>query len=191
MPFKQIIEWIEKEKKLGSANPDRLVLATSSKNGIPHCRIVAIKEMTDHSILFFTQLGTRKVQEIKENPIASATLWLPLQQREVMIDGMIETLSHDQNEYYWKNMPRENQLRFSSYASTSGQPIDSISVINNKLIGLKQRYLNSEIPLENCYCGYRLIPNTLYFYTLKSESFSEYIKFELHNGAWYQQLLSP
>lgn len=191
MPFKKTIEWIDKEKSLGSANPDRIVLATSGKDAIPHSRIVAIKEIDDSSLLFFTQLWTRKAQEIKENPVFSGTIWLPLQQREIIIDGSVDVLSKQENESYWKRLPRENQLRFSSYAPISGQPIDSTNVLNEKLNILSKKYENMDIPVEEVYCGYRLIPKVFYFYTLKSESFSEYIKYELKNGVWQQQLLSP
>jgi pyridoxamine 5'-phosphate oxidase len=191
MPFNTITEWIENEKQLGSRNPDRMVLATADKNAIPHSRIVAIREINNKSLLFFTQLWTRKAQEIKKNPVASATIWLPLQQREIIVDGAIETLNTSENEYYWKSLPRLNQLRFSTYAPTSGQPIDSINILNDKLKMLDQQYQNTEIPMKDFYCGYRLVPRTIYFYTLGVETFSEYIRYELNKGLWQQQLLSP
>lgn len=39
----------------------------------------------------------RKVRELTENTQASMTLWLPLQQREVIIDGNVEPLIQDEN----------------------------------------------------------------------------------------------
>jgi len=192
MPFKQIKEWLEKEKSLGSSNPDRFVLATTSKNAVPHSRIVAIREIDDKSILFFTQGGTRKVKEMNENPLASATLWLPLQQREVVMDGTIEALNMNENEHYWKTLPRESQLKFLAYAGTSGQAIDSINLLNDKHKSLANQYQNTEIPMNaKLYCGYRLVPEIIYFYTLGVESFSEIIRFSLKNNRWQQQLLSP
>jgi pyridoxamine 5'-phosphate oxidase len=192
MPFKQMQEWIEKEKSLGSADPDRIVLATASRDAIPHSRIVAIREINDKSILFFTQGGTRKAKELNENPIASATLWLPLQQREVIMDGTVQALNPNENEYFWKSLSRERQLKFSAYAGTSGQAIDSIDILNDKYKSLSDQYPNGEIPMNvKLYCGYRLIPEVFYFYTLETESFSEIIKFSLGGNTWEQQLISP
>ncbi len=191
MPFQRIKEWLDIEKSKGSSNPDCIVLATAGRDAIPHSRIVAIKEITDSSILFFTQPSTRKALEMKENPVASATLWLPLQQREVIMDGIIHTLPDEENESYWKQLPRERQLRFASYAPTSDQPIESLEVLNQKQALLTARYPTGHVLMNNLYCGYRLEIHTFYFYTLGGDSFSEYIRFKLVANDWQKQLLSP
>jgi pyridoxamine 5'-phosphate oxidase len=191
MPFQKIKEWIALEKNKGSTNPDCIVLATSDRDAIPHSRIVAIKEMSEPYLLFFTQPSTRKALEIKENPVASATLWLPLQQREVMMDGIIHTLTDEENESYWKQLPRERQLKFASYAPTSDQPIESLDILNQKQATLAAKYPSGQIPMNNFYCGYRLEIHTFYFYTLGSDSFSEYVRFKRVDGEWQKQLLSP
>lgn len=190
-PILQINEWLDKEKELGSPSPDRVILATSTKDGVPHSRVVAIREITDQGLLFFTQRGTKKVKELQANPQASMTLWLPLQQREVILDGNVIALSHDENENYWKLLPRESQLRFSAYAPTSAQPIHSVEQINNCYRDLSKCFVDKEIPMSEFYCGFRLLPETLYFYTLGKENFSHVIRVTCSNNQWYEQLLSP
>jgi len=191
MPFQKIKEWLDIEKSKGSTNPDCIVLATAAHDAVPHSRIVAIKEITDSSVLFFTQPNTRKALEMKENPVASATLWLPLQQREIIMDGTIHSLHEEENESYWKELPRERQLRFASYAPTSDQPIESLEILNQKQVALAARYPSGQVPMNNLYCGYRLEIHTFYFYTLGSNSFSEYIQFKRVANIWQKQLLSP
>jgi len=44
MPFQKIKEWLDIEKSNGSTNPDCIVLATATRDAVPHTRIVAIKE---------------------------------------------------------------------------------------------------------------------------------------------------
>lgn len=191
MPFLKIKKWLEIEKSRGSANPDCIVLATAAMDAVPHSRIVAIKEISDSSVLFFTQPSTRKALEMKENPVASATLWLPLQQREVIMDGKIHPLSNEENEAYWEQLPRERQLRFTSYAPTSGQPIESLEILNQKQAALAATHPSGQVPMNNLYCGYRLEIHTFYFYTLGGDSFSEYIQFKRVADHWQKQLLSP
>lgn len=191
MPFQKLNEWLEIEKNRGSVHPDCIVLATANRHAVPHSRIVAIKEIDEPYLLFFTQPSTRKALEMKENPIASATLWLPLQQREIIMDGFIHVLTDQENESYWKQLPYERQLRFASYAPTSEQPIESLEVLNQKQAALADRYPSGPIPMNNLYCGYRLEIHTFYFYTLGGDSFSEYIQFQRENDHWQKQLLSP
>lgn len=192
MVFSKTKQWLEKEKELGSPDPYNIVLATATKEGIPHCRIVAIREITTDSVLFFTQKNTKKARELADNPHASMTLWLPLQQREVIIDGDVSLLTEEENAAYWQTLPRERQLRFSVYASTSGQPIESLSELERKEKILDEKFKGSSIPVsEHAYCGFRLLPHTFYFYTLGKNTFSEVIKYTLEKQHWQQQLLSP
>jgi len=190
-PFEKMKEWLKQESALGSPEPNRVVLATAAKNARPHSRIVAIREITDHGVLFFTQSGTKKVAQLQENPFASMTLWLPMQQRQIILDGAIEKLTTTNNEYYWQTLTPERQLRFCAYAPTSGQPIGSLADIEGRYKKLLDEAANHEIPMSSCYCGFRLIPETFYFYTLGADKFSEVILCQRHPSGWQKSLLSP
>lgn len=191
MPFTQINDWLAAEKSLGSSSPERMVLATAGKDGVPHSRIVAIREVDANGILFFTQKGTRKTLEMAENPRASMTLWLPLQQREVMIDGTIQTLSQDENQYYWSTRTKDRQLHFLAYAPTSTHVIVSTDILQQRLQALTVEYQNKDVPLPEYYLGYRLVPETYCFYTLIDAGFSEIIRYVKSPQGWTSQTLSP
>jgi len=188
--FNLINNWLENEKSLGSAYPNRMVLATAGKDAIPHCRIVAIKEILNHSIIFFTQKETRKVKEMNENPSVSATIWLPLQQREVILDGEVEALTHDENIHYWEKMLPDNRLRFFTYAPVSGMPISSLRELEDRYELLKNQINGSDVPMSDFYVGYRLKPKTIVLYTLGTDTFSEVYRYQLINGEWSKQLIS-
>lgn len=190
-PLFTMRHWIEEEKALGSTSPDRVVLATCSSEGIPHSRIIAIREITQEGILFFTQRGTKKVAELVHNPYSSMILWLPLQQRQVILDGITKPLTHSENESFWAALPRERQLRFSAYAPTSGQVIDSVSVLEHQLDILTETFLGNAVPMCNDYCGFHLIAETICFYTLRDHTFSESLKYKKQQNEWLKQLISP
>lgn len=189
MPIKRIINWIDEEKKLGSQEAGSVVLATASSSGEVHSRVVAMREITKSGVLFFTQKRSRKAKDLSENPSASMTLWLPLRQREVVLDGVVEKLTQNENEPYWKALPRERQLRFLTYES--GKPIDTLNSLQCDYERLDREFYNKEIPINDCYCGYRLIPNKIYFYTLGQDSFSEVNHYVLADGSWDEKLVSP
>jgi len=184
-------QWLNQEKNLGSPNPNNIVLATAGKTGIPHSRIVAIREITEQGILFFTQRDTRKVNELTENPRASMTLWLPLQQREIVIEGSVVALSQKENQHYWDLLPYDRKLRFSAYSPTSSQPIRALAKLENKVKLLEKQYTATTIPMSAYYCGFCLVPTMLYFYTLGTTTFSEIIKYSQSSDGWQKQTLSP
>ncbi len=42
MPLDTIIDWLAKEKTLGSVNPERAVLATATEKALPHSLILTL-----------------------------------------------------------------------------------------------------------------------------------------------------
>jgi pyridoxamine 5'-phosphate oxidase len=191
MPFHQTREWLKKEKELGVEQSDCAVLSTVTSEGIPHSRVVAIREIAEDNLVFFTQQKTRKVAELLNNPHVSMNFLLAMQQRQIILEGIAKPLSFEENQAFWETLPRERQLRFSAYAATSGQPIHDLSVLDEKKKVLMEKFLDISIPMSEFYCGFRFIPETFIFYTVGSVSFSEVVKYMKKKEGWEQQLLSP
>lgn len=74
-PITLLTTWISEELQRGAPNPQHAILATAGKDSIPHGRVIAIREINEQGLLFFTQRGTRKVVEMTYNPIVSLTFW--------------------------------------------------------------------------------------------------------------------
>ncbi len=187
--FEKIKSWIEEEKTLGSSEANNIVLSTASLSGEVHSRVVVIREMTEQGILFFTQKRSQKAKDLSQNHFASMTLWLPLQQREVVLDGVVEALTQDKNARYWEALPRERQLRFLTYKS--GEPIESMADLEKDYEILKNQFQDQIIPMGDSYCGYRFVPHRVYFYILGKETFSEVEEYVLYEKEWRKQLVSP
>lgn len=188
-PFEKMKLCITEEKELGSKEANNVVLATATSSGEVHSRVVAIREITSSGIVFFTQKRSRKAKDLSENSSASMTLWLPLRQREVVLDGIVEALTQNENEQYWETLPRERQLRFLTYKS--GGPISSLDILQADYEKLDKKFHNKKIPLSESYCGYCLIPNRIYFYTLGQDAFSEINQYVLVDDVWHEELISP
>lgn len=152
-PLELLNRWLAEEKNAGAPNPQQAVLSTCSKGGLPHARVVAIREINEHSLLFFTQRNSRKVAEILSNPFATITFWFELIQREVILEGSITQLSNLENEQYWHTNPRENQIRFTTYAPTSSQPIISKEILQNRMKQIEQEFDGKSLPMSPFYCG--------------------------------------
>jgi pyridoxamine 5'-phosphate oxidase len=104
--------------------------------------VVAIREITKDWILFFTQKRTRKVEEIKCNGKIALTFWLERHARETIIEGEASFLSEEQNAHYWDSYPHWAQVRFCSYAPTSGDAIQSKTILEHKRLEIEQASTN-------------------------------------------------
>ena len=70
-PFKLFEEWFDKAKKSELNDPNALALATSDKEGIPSVRMVLLKGFSEKGFVFYTNLNSKKSEDIKINPNAS------------------------------------------------------------------------------------------------------------------------
>ena len=62
-PYDILNEWMSIEESLGVMASQRAILATATVDGKPSSRVVAIREVSEQGVLFFTQKRTRKVAE--------------------------------------------------------------------------------------------------------------------------------
>jgi pyridoxamine 5'-phosphate oxidase len=183
--------WLHTETQLGSTQAMTGVLSTATVNGVPHSRVVALRELDEKGALFFTQRISRKVEEVLKNPIASMTIWLPLSKQEIVLEGSVQPLSSNENQQHWESYPRESQLRFWAYAETSGQPISEPGVLDQKLKLLRDQYSEQTIPFSPEYCGFRLTPTRIYFYRYLTDRLSEVIEYLKGPQGWKKHYLSP
>ncbi|MGL5741070.1 MAG: hypothetical protein ACRCXC_00215 [Legionella sp.] len=61
-PVVELSLWLDNESEAGAPNSSHAVLSSTSTNGCAHGRVIAIREITEDGILFFTQKNTRKVE---------------------------------------------------------------------------------------------------------------------------------
>lgn len=190
-PTEILKQWIEEEKNKGADLAQHAVLSTTGDNGNPHARVVAIKEINNDSILFFTQKCTRKVRELEKNSAASLTFWLERHAREVIVEGEASFLSPEKNEVYWRDYPKWAQARFCSYAPTSSLPIKSKDELAIKLREVEQKHESESIPLSPDYCGVSIKPSRLVFYSYRLDELSDVTEYKVDGKKFEAQILSP
>jgi pyridoxamine 5'-phosphate oxidase len=192
MPFKTLLHWLDQEKCAGAPNPAQAVLSTVTKNNTPHSRIIAIREISNDSFIFFTQKGTRKVQEIEGNPNVSLCFWLELAQQEMIIEGHAEKLSSEEINQYWVTYPRTAQLRFCAYAEISSQPVASKQMLRDKQTAIEKQFQDKIIPQHPLYIGYRIKPIRFLFYAYRLDELSDVIEYmKDKDDEWQSRIMSP
>ncbi|WP_419421383.1 pyridoxamine 5'-phosphate oxidase family protein (plasmid) [Legionella sp. D16C41] len=179
--------WVEIESlpfKMG-------VLATVDENGHPISRTVAIREINEHGLLFFTQIGSAKVAHISVNPYVSFTFMLPNTQRQITVLGRVRLLSESESLRHWETYDQERRLRFLVYGTKSGQRIKKQQELDKELITLRNQYKKTlpERPQE--YIGYTIAPEKIRFYQLNEHRLSDSIAAVCINNTWTLQRFVP
>ena len=92
-PVDQFNLWLQQAIDAKLTDPTAMTVATVDENGQPFQRIVLLKYVDTQGFVFYTNLGSRKAQQIEANSRVSLHFpWHPLE-RQVHITGVAEKLS--------------------------------------------------------------------------------------------------
>ena len=69
--------WFDEARAAGAFEPDAAALATAGADGRPSARMVLTKGFDESGIVFFTNYGSRKAQQIEQNPHAALLFHWP------------------------------------------------------------------------------------------------------------------
>ena len=98
-------QWFNEAKKTEINDPNALSLATVGKNGIPSVRMVLLKDFNSDGFVFYTNLNSRKSEEIKSNANASMCFHWKSLLRQVRISGDISLISDYEADKYFYSRP--------------------------------------------------------------------------------------
>ena len=173
------------------AEPDATVvaLATADATGAPSVRMVLLKSADASGFVFFTNYGSRKAQQIAENPKVSLLFpWITLE-RQVIIQGTVEKISSAESLKYFISRPRESQI--GAWVSNQSEVITSRKFLMQKLAEIKEKFSHGEIPLPSFWGGYRVAPQTIEFWQGGPARLHDRFLYRLKDAAWKIERLSP
>ena len=99
-PINLFREWFNEAQNTKIEEPNAFNLATCSKEGKPSNRIVLLKEYDDSGFVFYTNLNSRKGQEITNNPFASMCFFWPEINKQIRIEGSFTQVSDEEADKY-------------------------------------------------------------------------------------------
>src|SRR5512135_2227552 len=109
-PFIQFQHWFTEAQRAGIRLPEAMALATADAQGRPAVRFVLLKSADERGFVFFTNAGSRKGGELRDNPHASLAFYWDEILKQVRIDGRVEMVAPSEVDAYWMTRPRESQL---------------------------------------------------------------------------------
>ncbi len=190
-PFQQFKRWMEQavEAQL-SADPTAMTLATVDSTGQPSQRIVLLKHLDENGFVFYTNLGSKKAQDIANNSKVSLHFaWLGLE-RQVRINGLASKLSITEATRYFMSRPKESRL--AAWASQQSQPIGSRKLLEQAFEQMKFRFKKGDIPLPSFWGGYRVQPTEIEFWQGRENRLHDRFQYvSLQETGWKIERLQP
>ena len=188
-PFEQFTLWMTQAIEANIQDPTAMSVATVSAAGKPWQRMVLLKDFDERGFVFYTNLGSRKAQEIAGNAQVSLHFpWLQLD-RQVIVGGRAERLSTIDVMKYFLSRPKASQL--AAWASKQSSRINSRQALETQFEQVKAKFAQGEIPLPDFWGGFRVVPEEIEFWQGGEHRLHDRFKFKLNEGAWDISRLSP
>ena len=190
-PFKLFEEWFDKAKKSELNDPNALALATSDKEGIPSVRMVLLKGFSEKGFVFYTNLNSKKSEDIKINPNASMCFHWKSLLRQIRIVGNINPVSDkDADEYY---NSRGYGSRIGAWASKQSKILSNRDELYQSIDFFKKKYPDKNIvPRPEYWSGWNLSPSEIEFWLDGDNRIHQRLKYiKSKDNGWKKVLLNP
>ena len=189
-PLVQFKLWMEQTIKSNIPDPNAMTVATVGADGQPSQRIVLLKHLDEKGFVFYTNLNSRKAQELKQNPKISLHFPWHFLERQVKVCGTVEPLSVAEVFKYFVTRPRESQL--GAWASQQSRPISSRAILMQQFEAMKNKFSKGDIPLPDFWGGYRVKPHQIEFWRGGEHRLHDRFQYNLQaDGHWSLERLEP
>jgi pyridoxamine 5'-phosphate oxidase len=188
-PFVQFSHWFNELLKSDVTEPNAMIIATASAEGVPSVRTVLLKKFDETGFVFFTNYDSHKAKDLIKNPVAEILfLWLELE-RQVRIRGRVEKVSPEESEEYFHSRPTNSQI--GAWASKQSSIIPGRDYLEEKFRETAEKYKDGKIPLPPFWGGFRLIPDEFEFWQGRESRLHDRLSYRHKEDSWEIVRLSP
>ncbi len=187
-PFLQFREWLDEAIKSEVPEPTAMMLSTADAAGRPSGRIMLLKALDDRGFVFYTNYASRKGRDLEANPRAALTFFWKELERQVRVEGAIETVSAAESDEYYSIRPLGS--RIGAWASPQSQPIANRQWLETRWAELTDEY-GEHPPRPTHWGGYRVIPEMLEFWQGRMSRLHDRVAYTREGGAWKVARLAP
>ena len=188
-PLAQFVDWHRFAHDNQEPDPDAMTLSTASEVGRPSARIVLFKGLSGGGFMFYTNNGSRKIQDIAENPQAALTFYWPKAYRQVRIEGEVKSTSAEESDHYFAQRPRQSQL--AAWASEQSCQIPDREHLLNRYADYEEKFKGQPVPRPEDWGGYRLTPDLIEFWQGLDHRMHDRFCYRYKDGCWRIVRLAP
>lgn len=188
-PLALFLAWFEDAREGGVSEPNAMTLATVDASGHPSARIVLLKGADARGFAFYTNLESRKSQEVKATGRASLVFWWEPLQRQVRIEGAAEPVPAPEADAYYASRPRGSRL--GAWASPQSEVIASREVLEARKADAEARFEGADVPRPDFWGGWRVVPESIEFWQGRPSRLHDRFRYTRDGEAWQIDRLAP
>jgi pyridoxamine 5'-phosphate oxidase len=196
-PFALFDEWLSEARLSEINDPEAMAFASADADGRPSVRIVLLRRAGPDGFGFFTNLDSRKGEELIANPYGALAIHWKSLRRQVRAEGRVEMVPDAEADAYFAGRSRESQL--GSWASDQSRPLESREAFEARYEEVSRQFDGAPVTRPPRWSGFRLIPDRIEFWSDRPHRLHERRLFTRDPGSgsaaggdgWAEGLLYP
>jgi pyridoxamine 5'-phosphate oxidase len=188
-PLAQIAEWLKEAEKKETLEPAAMSVATVGADGRPTLRMVLVRGIDERGLVFYTNLGSRKAEDIRANQHVALCLHWKSMTRQVRVEGRATQVEDAEADAYFASRPRESQI--GAWASKQSQHLEGRFTLEGRVAKFAARYAIGAVPRPPFWSGFRVVPERIEFWEDRPFRLHERTVWELEQGRWSSHKLYP
>jgi pyridoxamine 5'-phosphate oxidase len=188
-PIAMFEGWFEDARRSGILLPERVCLATATSEGVPSARMMLLKGVDERGLVLYTNYGSRKGDELAENPRAALVFHWPILERQVRVEGPVAKITVEESEAYFASRARGS--RVGAWASRQSEPLENREELERRFAEYDRRYKGEAVPLPDFWGGYRVTPERIEFWQGRINRLHDRLCYERTATGWEVVRLYP
>ena len=189
-PIDLFKKWFSTAEKSEINDPNAVAVATSNQNNQPNVRMVLLKGLSDKGFVFYTNLNSKKGNELKVNQKASMCFHWKSIRRQVRAIGKVEEVSTKEADDYFYSRPYKNKI--GAWASSQSEVLDQRETFIKKVREFEKKFSDqNKVPRPPHWSGWRLLPEEIEFWLDGEGRIHERLNYKKINDKWKKELLYP
>ena len=188
--LKRFQELLERAKQSSLRQSTAMMLATADERGRPSVRAVLLKGVDEHGFIFYTNLESRKAQQMAANPRAALCFfWDPLEE-QVLVEGDVHQVSNAEADAYWATRDLESQI--GAWASLQSRKLENRQTLEARIAEYNAKFAGRPVPRPPHWSGFRVAPERIEFWKARPFRLNERMLYQKKStGLWTVNLLYP
>jgi pyridoxamine 5'-phosphate oxidase len=188
-PFAPFARWFELAAK-SEPLAETVMLATATRAGVPSLRAVLLKGADPSGFVFYTNLESRKADELLGNPHAALCLFWKSMARQIRIEGTVALVSDEEADAYFASRQRDSQV--GAWASDQSRLLERPEALERRFLMFTRQFAERPaVPRPANWSGFRVRPERIEFWQERPSRLHDRIVFVRDGEAWRKKRLFP
>ena len=182
-------DWLADAERSEPNNPNARTLATVTPDGAASARMILLKGVDERGFTFYTNLGSRKAEQLSVNPRAALCFYWKSLKRQVHVEGTVERVDDAEADAYFATRPRSAQI--GAWASKQSRPMEGRFRLEARVAKYTAKFHVGTVPRPDFWSGFRVVPQLIEFWREQPFRLHDRVVYHRDGGGWRKERLYP